>query len=161
MAATTMTVEQFTPGSTSTRSLPRPVSYLGAVDPSTGLPRRPSFSLSLFLSLGLSVKHFLIACAFLMSPGLLAFSVGQEVREGQLQCVRTSFINAPRPKTMATPRQMMMSASASERVSSRIASAGRWKKPCPFLICDERVSTTIDKVTWRIHQSGHKVRLVK
>lgn len=51
MAATTMTVEQFTPGSTSTRSLPRPVSYLGAVDPSTGLPRRPSLSLSLSLSL--------------------------------------------------------------------------------------------------------------
>lgn len=31
---------------------------------------------------------------------------------GQLQCVRTSFINASRLKTMATPRQMMMSASA-------------------------------------------------
>lgn len=48
-----------------------------------------------------------------------------------------------------------------ERVSWRIGSAGRWKKPCPFLVCDERVSTTIDKVTWQIHSGGHKVQLVK
>lgn len=49
------------------------------------------------------MKHFLIACAFLMSLGLLAFS-------GH---VRTSFINVPRPKTMPRPRQMMMPAKRS------------------------------------------------
>lgn len=65
-------------GPTSTRSLPRPLSYLDAVDPSTGLPRRASLALfplpSSPLPVPSLVKHFLIACAFLMSLGLLAFS---------------------------------------------------------------------------------------
>lgn len=37
-----------------------------------------------------------------------------------------------------------------QRASWRIASAARWKKLCPLLVCDERVSTTIDKFTYQI-----------